>query len=191
MDGSIGQLKIRESDRCEERTTVYGVNAGFIDNPIEGKKGHLHTKEGKTVCLERGETSYQSAILSYKDIIAFIKENISWKCADPFAFRIESERFTTAGIFFEKQHYDVATNPWFEKVLKAVAPQQAVVYGVATDYCVRAGALALKKAGVPEVYLVSDAIAGITSDGCAKALDEMVAAGVKLTTSKNVLEGKL
>jgi len=189
MDKTDGQLKIKETEMCAELTTVYEVNTGFINNPLTGKAVYLHTKEGK-ICLERRKTLHQSAILAYKDITAFIKKNISWKCSDPFAFRIESEEFMTSGIFFEKQHYDVATNPWFEKVMQAISPERAIVYGVATDYCVKAGALTLRKIGVPEVYVVTDTIRGITPEGSKKALEEMIEAGVKLTTLEDVLRGK-
>ena len=94
--------------------------------------------------------------------------------------------FSIPGIFFEKQTYDVTSNPWFEKVIKAVAPERAFVYGVATDYCVKAGALGLIRAGVPEVYVVTDAIKGITKESSETALEELVREGVKFTTSKEL-----
>lgn len=165
FDGTEGQKKIAE--------TKHNLATGFIADPLPGEKLFLRDiTEGKPAEFMLIDDEMLGPVLR-----TFMREQI--------------RDGRTTGIFVEKQKYDVATNPWFEKVLKAVAPERAIVYGVATDYCVKAGALALKKAGVPDVYLVTDAIAGITPEGCTKALDEMVVVGVNLTTSKEVLEGKL
>jgi len=93
----------------------------------------------------------------------------------------------------EKTEYDVSTNPNFEAVLRSLhqslgrslGQARFVVFGVATEYCVRGSALALRHRGLP-VNLVADAIKPITEDGGRKALEEMVAAGVKLTTTAEV-----
>src|SRR3989344_145268 len=89
-------------------------------------------------------------------------------------------------VIFEKQHYDVFTNPNTAKVLGKLGIKLAVVYGVATDYCDKAAALGLRKLGI-EVYLVEDAIKPVTEEGGEAALEEMLAAGVKLTKTKDVL----
>jgi nicotinamidase/pyrazinamidase len=60
-----------------------------------------------------------------------------------------------------------------------------VVFGVATEFCVRASALALLRHGFP-VNLVVDAIEAITEDGGRQALEEMTAAGVRLITTEDV-----
>ena len=87
----------------------------------------------------------------------------------------------------EKPTYTSQDNPNFESVLQALGPRRAVVFGVATEYCVRADALALRQHGIP-VDLVVDAIKPITEEGGRKALEEMTAAGVRLVTTAEVLQ---
>jgi len=63
-------------------------------------------------------------------------------------------------VFFEKQSYDVATNPNFERVIKMLGVKKAYVSGVAEDYCVSAAVLAMRKMGI-EVVLIMDAMKGV------------------------------
>jgi len=95
-----------------------------------------------------------------------------------------------AGQFIiEKTEYDVSTNPHFERILSslsgALGPIRFVIFGVATEYCVRAAALALRDHQIL-VDVVVDAIKGITPEGEQKAVDEMLAAGVRLMTTAEV-----
>lgn len=46
-------------------------------------------------------------------------------------------------IVVEKVDYDISSNPNFESVLERFKPARFVVFGVATDYCVRASTLTL------------------------------------------------
>ena len=85
----------------------------------------------------------------------------------------------------EKQDYSVAANPNFDAVLAALGPSRFVVFGVATDYCVKESALALRRLQLP-VDLVVDAIRAITEDGGRRAIEEMLAAGVRLVTTDEV-----
>jgi nicotinamidase/pyrazinamidase len=89
-------------------------------------------------------------------------------------------------VIFEKQSYDVFHNPNAVAVLGRAGG--AVVYGVATDYCVRAAALGLRRMGVA-VSVVRDAIAAVNvnpGDGD-RALREMEEAGVRLATAETVI----
>jgi nicotinamidase/pyrazinamidase len=63
---------------------------------------------------------------------------------------------------------------------------ELVVYGVATDYCVKAAALGLAQRGY-RTALLTDATAGITPEGTRAALEELVAAGVRLSTAAEVM----
>ena len=71
-------------------------------------------------------------------------------------------------IIIEKTDYDVSSNPNFDNILSALinsfGPVRFVVFGVATEYCVRAAALALRKHKFP-VDVVVDAIKAITEEG--------------------------
>ena len=76
-------------------------------------------------------------------------------------------------------------NPNFDAILQALGPRRAVVFGVATEFCVRADALALCRRGF-KVDVVVDAIKPITEEGGRKALEEMRAAGARLVTTEEV-----
>ena len=109
-----------------------------------------------------------------KNAIKEIKQKSRWK----------------AGLYFEKQSYDVFTNHSFEEFLKIADVKEAVVYGVATDYCVKAAVLGMQKRGI-QCYVVKDAIKGVTPETTKQALEEMVKAGARFIKTKEVLENKL
>jgi nicotinamidase/pyrazinamidase len=88
-------------------------------------------------------------------------------------------------IIIEKPDYYSTTNPNFDIILNALGPRRFVVFGVATEYCVRADALALRQRGLT-VNLVTDAVKPITEEGGRKAIEMMVAAGVRLVTTADV-----
>ncbi len=88
-------------------------------------------------------------------------------------------------IIIEKDVYETEANPEFDSVLKALGPRRYVVFGVATEYCVRADVLALRRRNKP-VGLVVDAIKAINEEEGRKALDEMVAAGAELVLASDV-----
>lgn len=85
-------------------------------------------------------------------------------------------------LLFHKATFDVFSNPCFAHALTRLAPTEAVVFGVATDYCVKAAVLGLLAAGVP-VILVKDAIAAVTAETGEAALAEMTAAGARLMST--------
>jgi nicotinamidase/pyrazinamidase len=88
-------------------------------------------------------------------------------------------------IILEKDVYETSANPNFDRILEALGAKRYVVFGVATEYCVRADVLSLRKRNKP-VDLVVNAIKAITADGGRKAIDEMVAAGAELVTTADV-----
>lgn len=86
-----------------------------------------------------------------------------------------------AQIVVEKQALDVFTNPNFRALLDRLSADRYVVYGVATDYCVRCAALGLLGTG-KAVAVVTDAIAAVKPEDGARALGEFTAQGGSLTT---------
>jgi len=88
-------------------------------------------------------------------------------------------------IVIEKDVYETSANPNFDAILKALGPHRYVVFGVATEYCVRADVLALRERSMP-VELVVDAIKAIDEEAGRKAIDEMTAAGAELVTTAEV-----
>lgn len=87
-------------------------------------------------------------------------------------------------LYFEKEVYSFFANPLAEAVIELVVSQTSdprfIVYGVATDYCVRAAALGLRERGYA-VTVLTDAVAGITKIGVDRALASMRDAGVVLS----------
>ena len=99
-------------------------------------------------------------------------------------------------VYFEKQSCDIFTNPAIEELLSnkglkddKIVPMidEAVVYGVATDYCVKAAVLGMQKRGI-QCYVVKDAIKGVAPDTTKLALEEMAEAGAKFVTTDDVLD---
>ncbi len=103
--------------------------------------------------------------------------------------RIEERISGYNAIIIEKDTYDSRTNPNFDAVIRSTGARKAIVYGVATDYCVRAVGLALCALGL-ETIIVKDAIAAVAQDTENDALEELCRAGVRFTTTKEVLAGK-
>lgn len=89
----------------------------------------------------------------------------------------------------EKTTFSMFSNPAVDAYLSRFAPARAVVYGVATDYCVRQAVEGLVERGIP-VTVVIDAIAGVTVEGSRLALEEFEQAGVVLATTDEVVAGK-
>ncbi len=89
----------------------------------------------------------------------------------------------------KKKVFDLFSNHWLEGLRRKgeFKDEQCVVFGVATDYCVRACALGLAEAGA-RVLLVEDAIRGVAEETTSHTIDEMRAAGVEFTTTDEVLK---
>jgi len=103
----------------------------------------------------------------------------------------------TQAVYFEKEVYSLFANPNASPVLDArvpAGPVEFVVFGVATDYCVRAAALGLlewivarpARAG-SRVVVAADAIAAVTPAGEADALEALRNAGIALTPTHALL----
>lgn len=88
-------------------------------------------------------------------------------------------------IIIEKNVYETSANPNFDVILEALGPRRYVLFGVATEYCVRADVLALRRRNKP-VDLVVDAIKEIKEEDGRKALEEMVAAGARLVKTADI-----
>ncbi len=93
---------------------------------------------------------------------------------------------TLGQILIQKQELDVFTVPMAEEVLARLKPEHVYVYGVATEYCVRATVLGLRERGY-EATVIRDAIRGIDPDDTAEALEEMKEAGADLADTDEVL----
>lgn len=87
-----------------------------------------------------------------------------------------------------KKAFDLFSNRWLDGMRQrgAFQGERCVVFGVATDYCVRACVLGLAAAGA-EIQVVRDAIGGVAEESTARTLTEWEAAGVAWTTTGEIL----
>jgi nicotinamidase/pyrazinamidase len=88
-------------------------------------------------------------------------------------------------LIIEKPVYDFSANINFDAILASLGQPRFVVFGVATEYCVLADVLALRKRDLP-VAVVQDAIKPISEEGGRRALEDMLAAGAELVTTGEV-----
>ena len=86
----------------------------------------------------------------------------------------------------EKNDLDMFTNPQADDLVRRLDAEQYVVYGVATEYCVRLAVLGLLERKRP-VALLRDAIREIEAEGGQKALQEMQEAGAKLLKTQDIV----
>jgi len=76
-----------------------------------------------------------------------------------------------------------------DKILKKAGIKKVVVYGIATDYCVKATAEDAAAAGY-KVIMVKNLSRGVAPETSAKALDEMKAKGVTVIESLDIAKIK-
>lgn len=86
----------------------------------------------------------------------------------------------------EKQKFDLFTNVNAASLFERLSAGRFVVFGVATEYCVRADTLSLLRTGRP-VVLVTDAIQGVDPDSSEATLAELQDAGAQLVNTQELL----
>lgn len=89
-------------------------------------------------------------------------------------------------IIFHKTTLDVFGNPNFARIIEEVEVGCYIVFGVATDYCVRAAAMGLLQRG-RAVTLVADAIAAVSVEGAQRTCEELRRAGARFGTTDEIL----
>ena len=89
-------------------------------------------------------------------------------------------------IIVESQTFDIFESINTDEIVKKLDAHNYVVFGVATDYCVKEAVLGLLKYGY-NVSLVTDATKAITKEGKEEALKEMKDAGAVFTTTEDVI----
>jgi nicotinamidase/pyrazinamidase len=88
-------------------------------------------------------------------------------------------------IVVEKQTVDIFLAPNLGRVVERLNADRYVVYGVVTEICVLFAVRGLLKTGKP-VTVVTDAVAALTAEGSARALEEMRANGGTLATVSEI-----
>jgi nicotinamidase/pyrazinamidase len=85
-----------------------------------------------------------------------------------------------------KKTYSAFSNPNLEAVLSVLAPDEVIVFGVATDVCNHAAVMGLLERGYG-VTFVEDASRGLSEERVAASLEQWRAGGVRFTTSAEVV----
>jgi len=81
-------------------------------------------------------------------------------------------------LIFEKSTFDVFSNPNAARLIETIDVGEYVVFGVATDYCVKVAAIGLRERG-QRVAVVEDAVRAVSPETGRQALDEMRRRGVR------------
>ena len=89
-------------------------------------------------------------------------------------------------ILLEKQTYDVFTNPSAPGIFEAADGDEYIVYGVATDYCVKAATVGLLERGY-KVTVVRDAIAAVAPETGEESIALMEEMGAAFKTTHEVV----
>ena len=89
-------------------------------------------------------------------------------------------------IIVESQTFDIFESINTDGIVNKLDACNYVVFGVATDYCVKAAVLGLLQRGY-NVCLVTDATKAITKEGEKKSLNEMKDAGAVFITTNEVV----
>jgi nicotinamidase/pyrazinamidase len=87
----------------------------------------------------------------------------------------------------QKQRYDLFSHPDADRIVARYGRDRPtfVVYGVATDYCVRAAVLGLRSRG-HRVVVIVDAVRAVDPSRGAEVLEEFKAQGVSMATTDQV-----
>ncbi len=92
-------------------------------------------------------------------------------------------------VLFQKHRFDVFTNPNVVTVLNVLAPDDIVLYGVATDVCDKAAVEGLlERRPHTRLFVVTDAVRGIDKDASEQLLKDWGDEGVRLVKTKEVVE---
>jgi nicotinamidase/pyrazinamidase len=97
-----------------------------------------------------------------------------------------ASKFELAGVVvLEKEVYDFFSNPNADRVIAATPGAGFVVYGVATDYCVKAAVLGLCDRG-RRVTVVRDAIRPVDARRGELAIEEFGRRGIRFATTDEI-----
>ncbi len=101
----------------------------------------------------------------------------------------ERLRAHAGDVLFHKHRFDVFTNENVATVLDVLAPDDIVLYGVATDVCDKAAVEGLlERRPHTRLFVVTDAVKGIDKDVSEQLLKDWGDEGVRLVKTKEVVE---
>lgn len=93
-------------------------------------------------------------------------------------------------VIIYKNKFDVFEgNIYTDKILKVLKPEIIVVYGVATDYCVRYALEGLYESSY-KIILVKDAIKGINEEKSSELIEKWKNMNIKIVSTDDIIEGR-
>ena len=159
-----------------ERAGPGGERPGFPDHCVKGTAGWL--KVAGTL------PPRFRFVPNVPEMAVEVPDEVRSRGFEPWVAELVGRKMHA--VYFEKEVYSFFANPLAEPFLARLVESlsddgapEFVVYGVATDYCVKAAALGLRQRGYA-CRLLLDGVAGITPAGSQAAVDEMKRAGVQL-----------
>jgi len=99
----------------------------------------------------------------------------------------EAELAPGSQVILEKSVYSLFDNVNAEPLLRKAGRSSFAVYGVATDYCVKAAAEGLLERGY-KVYVLKDAVKAVDVEAGEKALKRLVGKGAVLITTEELMQ---
>lgn len=141
------------------------------ENDPEFELYNPHCIRGSEGCEKVDETFICSALMVNNAVVNYFPEN-------------------RRHYLIEKNTFDVFSNPDTEKILKRLNPEEVIVFGVATDVCVKVAVNGLLSRNYSVTILV-DAIKGLDESSCQNFLDSVKISNVKLLTTDDAMKGML
>lgn len=92
-------------------------------------------------------------------------------------------------MIFEKNNLDIFSNPNFESAVSGNHNEEYVVYGIATEYCVKIVVMGLLKRG-KKTTVLTDAVKAINDETGRAALEEMTNAGAEFAVVDDIISQK-
>jgi nicotinamidase/pyrazinamidase len=161
--------RIFEFARANDVTVLSSVDA-HTENDPEFKQFPRHCVKGT-----EGQRKLEETLLPH----AIVLEN------KPIDRNLMDLMKKYRQVVIEKQTLNVFDNPITERLIRALPPR-AIVFGVATEYCVKCEALGLRKLGI-KTALLTDAISALSPEGGKEALEEMKQAGVEFVSADTII----
>jgi len=161
--------RIFEFARTNNVTVLSSVDA-HIENDPEFKQFPRHCVKGS-----EGQRKLEETLLSHTIVL----EN------KPIDRNLLDLMKKYQQVIVEKQTLNVFDNPVTERLIRALPPR-AVIFGVATEYCVKREALGIRKLGI-KAALLTDAISALSPEGGREALEEMKKAGVEFVSADAII----
>ncbi|MBN2120728.1 MAG: nicotinate phosphoribosyltransferase [Candidatus Omnitrophica bacterium] len=142
-------------------------------NDPEFKQFPPHCIKGTSGARKISKTTLDSHIILSNKALSFEE-----------LFRIKEE---FPQIILETLTLDIFSNPNALTLLKAIAPDEVYVYGVATEYCVKCACLGFKKI-MDKVFVIEDAIKEISAEARQETFSEFKRKGIQFIKAFEVLE---